>query len=126
MDANEKIRLIKEQALKAKALQEQEKQPTTVIPVTNIVEKEEAVKDLPAPFKPTKFLSVSRKGGTSTVQDLVQKFAIEPEVYEAIEVTEEQGAKINKSLGRMVTGVAAGLTSLCTCTPPAARRRRWT
>lgn len=113
MDANEKIRLIKEQALKAKALQEQEKQPTTVIPVTNIVEKEEAVKDLPAPFKPTKFLSVSRKGGTSTVQDLVQKFAIEPEVYEAIEVTEEQGAKINKSLGRMVTGVAAAVPIVC-------------
>lgn len=113
MDANERIRLIKEQANKIKAVQAESKPVETAQVVNQIVQTQKPVDELPTQYKPTKFLSVARRGGTETVEGLVAKFAIEPEVYEAMDITEEQGEKINKSLRRMVTGVAASVPIVC-------------
>lgn len=107
----DKIRLIKEQARKAKELKESQ---AGLIAVTEVVEEQETAPTLPSEYKPTNFLSISRKsGGEKTVTDLISKFAIEPEVYEAAQITEDQGKKINKALGRMVTGVAAAVPIVC-------------
>lgn len=105
---SDKIRLIREQARKLK------EDNAVQIPVAQVVEEQVAVPTLPSEYQPTSFLSISRKnGGTKNVTDLISKFAIEPEVYKAIQMTEEQGEKINKALGRMVTGVAAAVPIVC-------------
>lgn len=112
MDANAKIKLIREQALKAKVLQEQNKNPI-IIPIKEIVEEPEEILALPTAFKPNSFLSITRKNGLATAKDLIDKFNIDPEVYDSMDVTEAQGKKINKALGKMVTGVAASVPIYC-------------
>ena len=105
----DRLQLIREQARKLK----EEASPTTIIPVKQIEEDVQPVPNLPTEFKGSSFLSIKRNKNSNTVEDIVAKFAIQEDVANQVQVTQEQGLRINKALGRMVTGVAAAVPLLC-------------
>lgn len=105
----DRLQLIREQAKRLK----EESTPTTIIPVKQIEEDIQPVPNLPTEFKGSSFLSIKRNKASNTVEDIVAKFAIQEEVANQVQVTEEQGKRINKALGRMVTGVAAAVPLIC-------------
>lgn len=99
----DRLKVIREQAAKLKGNSEI---------LTKEVSTEEAP-ELPVVFANKSFLSITKNKSVNTVTDIIAKFAIQDEVAESIQVTEEQGNRINKSLGRMVTGVAAAVPLIC-------------
>jgi hypothetical protein len=105
----DRLQLIREQARKLK----EDANPKPTIPVKQLEEEVQPVPTLPQEYKGSSFLSIAKNNRTNTVQDIVAKFAIQEEVAEQIQVTEEQGKRINKALGRMVTGVAAAVPLIC-------------
>ena len=105
----DRLQLIREQARKLK----EDANPKPTIPVKQLEEEVQPVPTLPQEYKGSSFLSITKSNKVNTVQDIVAKFAIQEEVAEQIQVTEEQGKRINKALGRMVTGVAAAVPLLC-------------
>ena len=105
----DRLQLIRDQARKLK----EQANPQPIIPVTQLEEEVQPVPALPQEFKGSSFLSITRNSKINTVEDIISKFAIQEEVAEQIQVTEEQGKRINKALGRMVTGVAAAVPLLC-------------
>lgn len=105
----DRLQLIREQARKLK----EDANPKPIIPVKQLEEEVQPVPSLPQEYKGSSFLSITKNNKLNTVQDIVAKFAIQEEVAEQIQVTEEQGKRINKALGRMVTGVAAAVPLIC-------------
>lgn len=105
----DRLQLIREQARKLK----EDANPKPTIPVKQLEEEVQPVPSLPQEYKGSSFLSITKNNKLNTVQDIVAKFAIQEEVAEQIQVTEEQGKRINKALGRMVTGVAAAVPLIC-------------
>lgn len=105
----DRLQLIREQARKLK----EDANPKPTIPVKQLEEEVQPVPTLPQEYKGSSFLSITKSNKVNTVQDIVAKFAIQEEVAEQVQVTEEQGKRINKALGRMVTGVAAAVPLLC-------------
>lgn len=104
----DRLKLIREQANKLKT------EGLINAPLKQeIVKQEEVPTKLPSEYKGTSFLSIARNKGTNTVPDIIAKFALQEDAADAMQVTEEQGKKINKALGRMVTGVAAAVPLLC-------------
>lgn len=106
----DRLKMIRDQA----ALLKSEAQPKeSLIKVQQIVESTPVPNTLPTEYSGKSFLSISRNKGTNTAADIAAKYAVSEEVASEMQVTEEQGRRINKSLGRMVTGVAAAVPLLC-------------
>ena len=105
----DRLQLIKEQAKKLR----EENSPKETIPIKQIEETVQEVPQLPTEFKGSSFLSIKRNKTANTVDDIIAKFAIQEDVAQQIQVTEDQGKRINKALGRMVTGVAAAVPLIC-------------
>lgn len=114
MNPVDRIKLIKQQA---KTLKDQNTAVEQIKPLIPMVEQTAEVKEevaLPTLYQPKSFLTISKEGGQQrSITDIIAKFSIDHSDYENMEVTEEQGKRINKALGRMVTGVAASVPILC-------------